>query len=328
MHVVICHSPGRIKPERLSIHHACADTVHLSCKLCLCVCSSSAAAGIYSVLTSSGRPAAPRQVVGPCTWHLRARLRGRAFPHHTRSYSTGEAFDLGMRACGLIMCADTFKCMLPGVHESIRKACDKDDQARCISSMCRIQASDPEDPWLHYEWGMTLLALGPNTQLKEASMHLEVSSALFTQASQDLLEAEQPASKRPTSGQPSGKRLLHLTQLDSKTLLTSLTALQAAMQPLTAFQDAAATNTEPAVVARACELLQRLCHVRLQAATLLDHQHQRSVAGGASSEDAQVDVGALQEAALAAQGCLQELNRRPGCAQHARHMREKMHGLK
>lgn len=156
-------------------------------------------------------------------------------------------------------------------------------------------------------------------------MHLEVSAALFTQASQDLLEAEQPASKRPTSGQASGKKLLHLTQLDSKTLLTPLTALQAATQPLTGFQDAAGANTEPAVVARACELLQRLCHVRLQAATLLDHQHQRGVAGGVSSHQVQMGVGALQEAALAAQKCLQELNRRPGCAQHAKHMHEKMH---
>jgi hypothetical protein len=158
-------------------------------------------------------------------------------------------------------------------------------------------------------------------------MHLEVSAALFSQASQDLLESEQPASKRPKSGQPNAKKLVHLTQLDGKTLLTPLTALQAAMQPLVAYQDVAAGNTEPAVVARACELLQRLCHVRLQAATLLDQQRQRNVAGGVSSKQAQMDVEALQQAALAAQGCLQDLSGRPGCAQHANQLRKKMKGL-
>lgn len=156
-------------------------------------------------------------------------------------------------------------------------------------------------------------------------MHLEVSAALFTQASQDLLEVEQPANKRPASSQPKAKKLLHLTQLDGKTLLTPLTALQAAVQPLVAYQAAAVGNTEPAVVARACELLQRLCHVRLQAATLLDQQRQQDLAGGLSSKQAQVE--ALQEAALAAQGCLQDLSQRPGCAQHANQLRKKMKGL-
>lgn len=192
--------------------------------------------------------------------------------------------------------------------------------------MCRVQAADPEDPWLHYEWGMTLLALGREGSMKEASMHMEVSAALFTQASQDLQEAEEPgSSKHPSAGQPGAKKLLHYTELDSKTLLTPLTALQAAMRPLEAFQEAAVAETEPAVITRACELLQRLCFAKLQAATLLDQQHQRGAAGGASTGQYQVTLSAVREVAMAAQRCLQELGRRPGCAKHAEQLRKKMH---
>lgn len=144
-------------------------------------------------------------------------------------------------------------------------------------------------------------------------MHLEVSAAIFAKASQDILNARQGGNQG--SNHPDGaKLLLHLTELDGKTPLTPLTALQAAMQPLVTFKEAAAGSTDSDIVAQLCEVLQRLCHTQLQAVMLLQQQRQ----AGGSGADAKV----LQEATEAARQCLTDVSGRPACTAQAAKLRK------
>lgn len=178
---------------------------------------------------------------------------------------------------------------------------------------CRVQGADPEDPWLQYEWGVTLLALGPSSNLKEAGTHLEVSAAIFAKAAQDMLAQQQGSSQ---SSQPGGSKAL--TELDGKTSLIPLTALHAATRPLTAFHEAAAGSTDSGVVAQLCEMLQRLCHLHLQAVMLLQQQRQPGTGGGSDEANGR----ALQGATEAARQCMAAISKRPACKAHAANLRK------
>jgi hypothetical protein len=55
----------------------------------------------------------------------------------------------------------------------------------------RFQSADPEDPWLQWEWGATLLALdrGAGARTREASLHFEVAAAIFGRHTAHLAKA-------------------------------------------------------------------------------------------------------------------------------------------
>jgi hypothetical protein len=56
----------------------------------------------------------------------------------------------------------------------------------------RFQSADPEDPWLQWEWGATLLALdrGAGARTREAGLHFEVAAAIFGRHHAHLSKAE------------------------------------------------------------------------------------------------------------------------------------------
>jgi hypothetical protein len=197
-------------------------------------------------------------------------------------------------------------CSAQHVRQCQQRCC-----VRCVPR--RVQGADPEDPWLQHEWGVTLLALGPSSNLKEAATHLEVSAAIFAKAAQDLLVQQQGSSQ---SRQAGGSKAL--TELDGKTLLSPLTALHAAMRPLAAFQEAATDSTDRQIVPQLCEMLQRLCHLHLQAVMLLQQQR-RAGAGGGSDE---AEGRAQQDAADAARQCMAGISERSACKTHAANLRK------
>lgn len=194
----------------------------------------------------------------------------------------------------------------------------------CPTHARRVQAADPEDPWLQYEWGATLLALGgpstSTTQLKEASVHLDVAAAIFAKASQDMQLAGgrgqgNSASSGSTKG---GPRLLHLTQLDGKTPLSPLAALQAALRPLELLRGAWARGGG---AVQSCDVLQRLCHLKLM---LLQYLQQQAMAASASASVSVSEDGRdrlLQDATAAGQACMSELNGLPKCQRQAETLR-------
>lgn len=196
----------------------------------------------------------------------------------------------------------------------------------CLSARChRVQAADPEDPWLQAEWGATLLALGPTAHLQEASRHLEVAAAIFTKASQELMAQTAPAHGRPAeqrgaggaSGphQPDSSKLLGLTQLDGKTPLTPLTALQAAVQALDGLQAVAGGSKDQVVVERVCDGLQQACYIKLHMVALMQQQQEQGLVDRSQKE-------ALQAAKGAGRQCLAELSQQPGCAVQAASLRK------
>lgn len=166
-----------------------------------------------------------------------------------------------------------------------------------------MQAADPEDPWLQYEWGTTLLALGPALTLKDAAMHMEVAAAIFAKVSQEIATAQQQGVSIPKGSQ--------LTELDGRTPLTALSALQAAMRPLVAFLEAAdaASAAEQGLVEQACDVMKRLCHLKLQ--VVLVRQQQQAA-----------DQQGLQDAMKAARQCMADIEQRPGCAAQAEKLRK------
>lgn len=177
----------------------------------------------------------------------------------------------------------------------------------------KVQAADPEDPWLQLEWGAALLALGgdPASNLRDAAMHLEVAAAMFAKASQDLLGA---SSSGAGGGGEQGRKLLHLTELDGTTPLSPMRALEAAMRPLVVFRDAAqAAGGKGVAVAQLCETLQRLCHLRLQTVALLQQQEQQG-GGGVGDAAKAAAIGAVRQ-------CMDDIGGRPACAAQAVQLR-------
>lgn len=185
----------------------------------------------------------------------------------------------------------------------------------------RVQAADPEDPWLQLEWGAALLALGggPGSNLRDAAMHLEVAAAIFAKASQDMLGAAQGGSSGGGGEQASSARkLLQLTELDGTTPLTPLSALEAAMRPLVVFRDAAEASASGGghlTAAQLCETLQRLCHLKLQTVALLQQQQQGGGGGGGGGANAAAALSAVRQ-------CMEDISGRPACAAQAAQLRK------
>lgn len=211
---------------------------------------------------------------------------------------------------------------------------------------CRVQSADPEDPWLQLEWGQTLIALGGEAALKDASVHMEVATAIFSRIQQELHDSTaavggadssgngQPA-KQKKHGKQQGstaaaKRLSSTyTALDGKTPFTPETALEAATLPLERFKQAASTSSAPASKALFCEMFKRLCHLRLQMVVLVQ---QTSTAGGTGDSGAapgSVTAGlrrvsnmkAVLNAKAAGRRCLIELSEKRGCEEQADEIR-------
>jgi len=153
---------------------------------------------------------------------------------------------------------------------------------------------------------------------------MEVAAAIFTKASQELMTHAAPAHGRPAeqrgagaSGpkQPDSSKLLGLTQLDGKTPLTPLTALQAAVQALDGLQAVAGGSKDQVVVERVCEVLQQQCYIKLHTVALLQQQQKQGLGDGSQKE-------ALQAAKVAGRQCLAELSQQPGCAVQATNLRK------
>lgn len=211
----------------------------------------------------------------------------------------------------------------------------------------RFQSADPEDPWLQLEWGATLLALGGLASLRDAAMHLEVSSAIFNHIVHELQpdsgaanQAAQSQSQQQKRQSARSKQLAGYTALDGKTKLTPIRALEAAMLPLEQFKAAAVNATSQDGRGLYCEMLKRLCHLRLQMVVLvqqLQHSASNGAAdgssgangGGSGSSSGGVTAGlrqassmkALLAAKAAGRRCLVELSERRGCEQQAEEIR-------
>eukprot|EP00879_Flechtneria_rotunda_P010231 GHRR01010697.1.p1 GENE.GHRR01010697.1~~GHRR01010697.1.p1 ORF type:complete len:543 (+),score=175.66 GHRR01010697.1:144-1631(+) len=187
----------------------------------------------------------------------------------------------------------------------------------------RVQSADPEDPWLQLEWGQTLIALGPETNLANAAMHLEVASAIFSRLQHQL----QPGHGAESSAHVSISKDVNtgITELDGKTRLTPTTALEAAMMSLEVFVTRAANNSQPSFHAGACETLKRLCHLRLQMLAITQQAVSASkvdAAAGVASHSK--SLKAALNAKKAALTCLAELSGRPGCEPQALDVRQLM----
>jgi uncharacterized membrane protein YgcG len=177
-------------------------------------------------------------------------------------------------------------------------------------------------------------------------MHLEVSSAIFNHIVQEL----QAASTQPEHGSSTkhhkgasarSKQLVGYTALDGKTALTPVRALEAAMLPLEQFKAAAVNASTQAGKELYCEMLKRLCHLRLQMVVLVQQQQQQSAGNGgggsggnggsssSSSGNGGVTAGLRQASSMkavlnakaAGRRCLVELSERRGCEQQAEEVR-------
>eukprot|EP00775_Hariotina_reticulata_P006105 gene6105-6343_t len=200
----------------------------------------------------------------------------------------------------------------------------------------RFQSSDPEDPWLQLEWGRTLIALRPQHNLREAARHFEVSSAIFSHLQQQLLlEQQQSASsevstmggssktKQAIKKRPGLSSLTGLTTLDGSTKLDPDSAFKAAMLPLEYFRAAAVDISDPEIRTVYCELLKRLCSLKLQMVAQVQQAGPKaegaggggSGAGGGSESSMHVKV--LLSAKAAARRCLTDLSEGQGCKQQA-----------
>lgn len=279
--------------------------------------------GTWRRCRSTTPHAAPWRVGAPCPW-VTAALLALCRPH-TRSCCTSKRNTHAAAAAKAHFLfashqhMSTRACSLtwgPGpitIHGCTCTHCAPPHPTR------RVQAADPEDPWLQQEWGAALLALGgaPGSNLRDAAMHLEVAAAIFAKASQDMMGA-MPQGAGSSGGEQATRKLLHLTELDGTTPLTPLSALEAAMQPLVVFRDAAeaaATGSGDVTAAQLCETLQRLCHLRLQTVALLQQQQQQGGDGGADAAMATAALSAVRQ-------CMDDISRRPACAAQAAQLRK------
>jgi len=203
----------------------------------------------------------------------------------------------------------------------------------------RFQSANPEDAWLQLEWGRTLVALRPHDGLMEAARHFEVSSALFRHIQQELLqEQQQQTSSSDVSSKDSSSKSRQtskkgrglsgfkgLTTLDGSTPLDPESAFKAALLPLEYFKMVAADSSDPGVRVAYCELLMRMCSLKLQ--TVVQVQQATSKGEGAVGEagggsvavggsDSSASVKALLSAKAAARRCLTDLEGQ-GCKQQA-----------
>lgn len=204
----------------------------------------------------------------------------------------------------------------------------KEKVGQCVLSLVasgctcfRVQSADPEDPWLQLEWGQTLIALGANNALKEAAMHMEVASALFARNMQRLQEVDASAADAAVL-----TKLGQVTALDGSAL-TPEALLEAAIMSLERFKQAAATADSVEARGAYCEILKRLCHLRLQMVVLV--QQSSTAEGGHSRQEKGVTAGLrgvsatklVLNAKAAGRRCLTELSEQRGCEKQAEEMR-------
>lgn len=190
---------------------------------------------------------------------------------------------------------------------------------------CRVQSADPEDPWLQLEWGQTLIALGGDAALSEAAMHMEVASAIFTKIMQQLQDVGMAGAQAVANKALLGK-LGQITALNGSAL-TSEAALEAAILSLERFMVATSSANSVEVQEAYCELLKKLCHLRLQMVVLV--QQSTAAAGGRQLEDNGAAAGLREASATklvlnakaAGRRCLLELSEQRGCEKQAVEMR-------
>jgi uncharacterized membrane protein YgcG len=171
-------------------------------------------------------------------------------------------------------------------------------------------------------------------------MHLEVSSAIFNHIVQELQTAatqSQPSTSQPKQQSAKTKQLAGYTALDGKTKLTPVKALEAAMLPLEQAKAAAADASSQTGKEMYCEMLKRLCHLRLQMVVLVQQQQQSGSNGAGSSGSGSnggsgsgsVTAGLRQASSMkavlnakaAGRRCLVELSERRGCEPQAEEIR-------
>ena len=162
----------------------------------------------------------------------------------------------------------------------------------------RFQAEDPHDAWLQQEWGETLFALGAD-RASEAAVHVEVAAMLFVDALDKLAAAPAPGGAVPASKVRSLKR-------------SGVAADQAEVREAAVTALRRLVNTLPVPAQRRCTLLQRLCHLQLQAVANQER-------GG---EEDSGNHGMRREALA----CLQRLYEEPKCAAEASQLRQVMGG--
>eukprot|EP00878_Enallax_costatus_P040100 GHUV01046087.1.p1 GENE.GHUV01046087.1~~GHUV01046087.1.p1 ORF type:complete len:164 (+),score=45.53 GHUV01046087.1:750-1241(+) len=156
-------------------------------------------------------------------------------------------------------------------------------------------------------------------------MHMEVASAIFTKLMHQLQESGAPSTGQ-TARTSVGRKLAHVTALDGA-VLTPESALEAAIMSLETFRTVAASADEADVRASYCDVLKRLCHLRLQMVVLV--QHQTATAAGSPGDDRGVTAGLRQasstklvlNAKAAGRRCLMELSEQRGCEKQADEMR-------
>lgn len=177
---------------------------------------------------------------------------------------------------------------------------------------------------MQLEWGQTLIALGGDTSLKEAAMHMEVASAIFTRLMQQLQDTGAPSTARPV-GAAMDRKLALVTTLDGAPL-TPESALDAAIMSLETFRAVAASANGSNVQTSYCDVLKRLCHLRLQMVVLVQQQ---TASAGPQGDGKGVTTG-LREASstklvlnakAAGRRCLVELSEQRGCEKQADEMR-------
>jgi hypothetical protein len=94
------------------------------------------------------------------------------------------------------------------------------------------------------------------------------------------------------------------------------------MRPLAAFREAAGevgAVDDGAVGQQVCDIMQRLCHLKLQ--VVLVHQ-QLQMAGAAGQGRASISEEGLQGAMKAARQCMADIDQRPACSEQAAKLRQ------
>jgi hypothetical protein len=111
--------------------------------------------------------------------------------------------------------------------------------------------TDNEDPWLHWEYAETLLALNPDA-LREASPHFQVAAIMFMQLG---------GQKGAVPGRVSPSR--HYSELDGVTPLSPGAARSAAASVIARWRGATSDRRQR------CQLQLKICHIKLQVGGVL-----------------------------------------------------------
>lgn len=192
-----------------------------------------------------------------------------------------------------------------------------------MRAYARVQTTTvwgPEDPWLHLEWGATLLSSARLAlrdasldRLQQAARHLNVSALLFSHAAQKMLAAQ---GAEAVEGQHIGdlpvrqtapEAAAKLTALDGRPL-SAVAALQAASQALEVFSNRTAVVAHGVADSKAlwCAMTRNLCMLQLRWGDVLQEQ-----CTGAHSNSPGDQSGTQN-----GRDCLQRLSEHKGCEAH------------